>query len=101
MLHVLAFIKVKKGCMERFSSIFKNNVPVVRAEIGCVEYSPAIDFQTGLPIQDTDPDVFTVVEKWSSYEDWQAHMAAPHMKAYKEDVADIVESVTIKILQDA
>lgn len=101
MIHVIAFIQVRDGHLDDFLSVFKANVPNVRAEAGCVEYVPAVDVPTGIPIQDQNPAVVTVVEKWNTLADLEAHLAAPHMRAYQEKVKDWVESVSIKVLSEA
>ena len=51
MVHVIASISVKPGCLARFLEIFKANVPAVKAEPGCIEYRPAVDVASGLPPQ--------------------------------------------------
>jgi quinol monooxygenase YgiN len=101
MISVLASISVKPGCREKFLAIFKANVPAVKAENGCVEYTPAIDIPTGLPPQTLDADLVTIIEKWSSLDALRAHLAAPHMATYREKVKDLVQGVTLKVLQDA
>ena len=52
MIHVLASIQVKPGKRNTFLEIFKTNVPNVLQEEGCVEYSPAVDIDAGLPPDD-------------------------------------------------
>jgi quinol monooxygenase YgiN len=41
------------------------------------------------------------IEKWSSLEDLQAHLSAPHMLAYKEKVKDLVDKVSLRVLGEA
>jgi quinol monooxygenase YgiN len=101
MIHVLAAIRVKPGNRPRFLEIFKANVPAVRAEAGCVEYRPTVDAASGLPPQQLDADTVTIIEKWESLDALRAHLAAPHMAAYREKVKDLVAGVTLKVLQDA
>lgn len=101
MINVLASIKVKSGKRADFLKIFKANVPLVKKEKGCIEYCPTVDFDTKIPVQKLDADVVTIIEKWESFEDLKAHLAAPHMLSYKEKVKDIVESVSLKVLQEA
>ena len=64
MIHVLASITVNTSELDTFLEIFKANVPKVLEEEGCVEYSAMVDFPTELPIQETNPNVVTVVEKF-------------------------------------
>lgn len=101
MINVLASIKVKSGRKTEFIKIFKANVPLVRKEKGCIEYGPTIDFDTKLSAQKLDGDVVTIIEKWESFEDLKVHLSAPHMATYREKVKDIVESVSLKVLQEA
>jgi quinol monooxygenase YgiN len=100
MVHVIASVSVQEGRKEEFLDIFKANVPKVRQERGCIEYAPCVDLPAGLPSQDLEGQVVTVVEKWSSLEDLQAHLAAPHMQEYKERVKDMVLATSIKVLQE-
>ena len=64
MIRVLASITIQASEREAFLEIFKANVPKVLEEEGCVEYSATVDFPTELPIQETNPNVVTVVEKF-------------------------------------
>lgn len=101
MINVLASIKVKPGKKAEFLKIFKANVPLVKKEKGCIEYCPTVDFDTKLSAQKLDGDIVTIIEKWESFEDLKAHLGAPHMATYREKVKDIVESVSLKVLQEA
>ena len=42
----------------------------------------------------------TRIEKWSSLEDLQTHLTAPHMLAYKEKVKNLVDNVSLKVLME-
>ena len=101
MIHVLASITIQASEREAFLEIFKANVPNVLEEDGCLEYSATVDFPTELPIQETNPNVVTVVEKWETFSHLEAHFTAPHMLEYKAKVEGMVEDVSLKILQDA
>ena len=101
MITVLASIYVKPGEKEKFLDIFKANVPAVCAEKGCVSYVPMVDVDTQLPPQEMDDNVVTIVEQWESIEALKAHLAAPHMLKYKDNVKNIVEKVTLKVLENA
>lgn len=101
MIHVIASIKIKEGCIAEFIEIFKANVPNVLEEKGCLEYVPTIDAPTGLPPQELDESVVTIVEKWESIEALQDHLSAPHMLAYKEKVEDLVAGMRLKVLKNA
>ena len=101
MINVIASIHLKEGRLAEFIEIFKSNVPKVLEEKGCLEYVPTIDVPTGLPPQELNNNVVTVIEKWINLEDLQAHITAPHMLAYKEKVKGLVDKVSLKILTEA
>ncbi len=101
MINVIASIRVKAGKRSEFLEIFKNNVPSVREEEGCVEYFPAVDVDANLPLQALDENVVTIIEKWESLEALHNHLRAPHMLAYREKVESIMEGVSIKVLEEA
>jgi quinol monooxygenase YgiN len=99
MIHVLASIRVKPGQLDHFLSIFKANVPNVLAEEGCLAYAPAIDVDTGLAAQDLAPQVVTIIEQWDSVAALKAHLATPHMRQYQNAVKELVEEVSLKVLE--
>ena len=101
MVNVIASIEVKEGKLEQFLAIFNSNVPNVLAENGCIEYIPAIDIATDLSAQILNKNEVTVIEKWASMKDLQAHLAAPHMADYRIKVKDLVSKVTLKVLTSA
>ena len=101
MINVLATIRIKPGKRDEFIQSFKANVPNVLAEKGCIEYAPNIDVDADLEPQVLDENTVTVVEKWESLEALRDHLVAPHMVAYKEQVADIVQGLEIKVLEEA
>jgi len=101
MIHVVASIHVKEGRRPAFLEILKSNVPAVLDERGCVAYAPAVDVAAGLPPQELDDAVVTIIEQWRSLEDLRAHLSAPHMTAYREKVKDMVARVSLKVLTDA
>ena len=98
MINVIASIKIKESHMSEFIEIFKENMANVLLETGCIEYVPTLDFATGFPVQELISIVITIIEKWETLENLQAHIIAPHMLEYKEKVRDIVESVSLKVL---
>ena len=101
MIHVIAAITIKPGQRAAFLERFKNNVPNVLAEEGCVEYAPAVDVDSGIDVQTKDANVVTVIEKWETLAALRAHLAAPHMARYREDTADLTEGLTLSVLEDA
>ena len=100
MVNVIAFILTKEGRQSEFIEIFKSNTPYVLKEEGCIEYMLTIDVPTGLPPQEMNKNVVTVIEKWSSIENLKAHLSAPHMLKYRERVKDLVEKLSLKVLKE-
>jgi len=101
-IHVIAIITAKPGKREAILEAFRENVPAVRAEDGCIEYAPAIDaegmggFQTKF-----GADTFVAVEKWRDPAALKAHAASPHMAAYAAKVKDLIASRVIHVLAPA
>ena len=61
MIYVIATIELNQGCKDDFLKIFKDNVPNVRAEKGCITYEPTVDVDSGIPVQDKlRSDVVTI-----------------------------------------
>ncbi len=100
MIDVIASITVKTSEFDTFIEIFNSNIPNVLNEEGCIAYAATVDFKTDIPIQDTNSNIVTVIEKWESFSNLKAHFTAPHMLEYKSKVEGMVESVSLKILED-
>ena len=101
MVIVIASIQIKAGKVQEFLEILKDNVPKVLDEAGCIEYAPTVDIDSGLPVQQMDEKVVTIIEKWQSLEALKAHLGTPHMLDYREKVKNLVEDVSLKVLQQA
>jgi quinol monooxygenase YgiN len=101
MIRVIASIRVKEGTRSEYLAILKATVSEVRKEKGCIEYAPTTDFDANMPPQVLEKDVVTILEKWESIETLQAHLGSAHMRDYREKVKNLVENVTVKVLQDA
>lgn len=102
MIHVIATISLNPGRKADFLAEFHKLVPLVHAEEGCIEYGPTIDVDSGIPAQGPPrADVVTIVEKWESLDHLRAHLAAPHMGAYRETVKDLVAGMNLAILEPA
>ena len=64
MIVVLATIELHAGKRDAFLAEFRQIVSKVRAEAGCLEYFPATDVSSGLPVQGPPrDDIVVVVEK--------------------------------------
>ena len=102
MINVIAILTTKPGQRDAVLAAFRENMPAVHAEKGCIEYAPVIDtpgmgkFQT--PI---GPDSFMVIEKWATPADLAAHAASPHMAAYGAKVKEMVSNRVIHVLSPA
>jgi quinol monooxygenase YgiN len=102
MIIVLAIIELHVGKRPDFLAEFQKIVPNVRAEKGCIEYFPAIDTASGLPVQGPARDeIVVVIEKWESIAALEAHLIAPHMMDYRPKVKDFVKKVSLQILKPA
>ena len=98
MICVIATIKAKAGGREALLEHIADNLPNVYAEEGCIEYQPMIDTESSLGAQVLDENIVTMVEKWETMANLNAHATAPHMLKYREKVKDTVESVSLKVL---
>ena len=100
MIRVVAVITAKPGRREELLTLFRANVPAVRAEAGCIDYASYADaegfgsFQT--PV---GPDAFVVLESWESADALKAHAVAPHMAAYGKASRDLVADRKIHIFE--
>ncbi len=102
MIHVIATVRLKPGCRDRYLEILKGNVSNVKAEAGCLVYAPTIDMETDIEIHEKAGDeAVTIVEAWESVDALKAHFQAPHMLSYREKAKDLLESVSIRVLQPA
>ncbi len=99
MICVIATIELNEGRREEFLAIFRELVPKVLAEEGCLEYAPMVDVPTELPGQPpADDNVVTVVEKWSSVEALERHLMAPHMGEFRQQTEPLRRGVTLRVL---
>ncbi len=101
-VNVIAIITAKPGKRDAVLAAFKDNVPAVHAEKGCIEYNAVVDmegiggFQAKL-----GENSFAVIEKWESMDALMAHAVSDHMKAYSAKTKDMLESRTIHVLTPA
>ncbi|MCE9605947.1 MAG: antibiotic biosynthesis monooxygenase [Planctomycetia bacterium] len=102
MIHVLATIELAVDARDAFLAAFHALMPLVHAEDGCIEYGPAVDLKTSLGAQiPLRPNVVTVVEKWRDLPALEAHIGAPHMLAYRENVKKLVLGTKLQVLEPA
>ena len=93
MIHVVARMEIKPGCMEQFLKILLDNTPTVLAEKGCYRYESCQDTKE----EDKDKYV-TILESWESEEHLKAHLATPHMANFREAVKDLRVSSNVTVM---
>ena len=99
MIFVIATSELEDNCREKFIQIVKENIPLVLAEDGCISYTLTGDYESGIPAQSfTGKNTVTFVECWESVEHLKAHLAAPHMDAFREKVQGMRKSSSLKVL---
>jgi quinol monooxygenase YgiN len=102
MIHVIAAVEVADGKREAVLAEFRRLVPLVRAEAGCLEYSPSIDVSSGLTLQiPLRESVISVVEKWESIAALQVHSQSAHMREFRDRVQGMVLRVQLQVLEPA
>ena len=102
MIYVVATIELAEGKRNDFLKRVRQLVPEVRAEKGCLEYGPAIDVPTGFKAQQPlRENVAVMMEKWDDLKSLEAHLGAPHMLKYREDVKGLVVGTKLQVLQPA
>jgi len=100
MIFVIAVSVLEADCREKFIAAVKENIPLVRAENGCISYSLACDCESGLSAQIFDGEnSVTFVECWESVEHLKAHLQAPHMNVFREKVKGMRKSSSLKVLK--
>ena len=101
MLHVIATIYIADGQLQPYLTAFRELVPKVLAEPGCIEYGPTVDFDSGIQRQEPLRDnTVVVIEKWESLDALMKHLTTPHMLAYKTETKDMVVDMTLHILKE-
>ena len=102
MIHVLATVNVVEGKRSAFLAEFHEIVPEVQAEDGCIEYGATVDVVTNLPVQvGPREQTVVIVEKWRDLPALENHLMASHMLAYRERIRDLVDNVSLQILEPA
>ena len=85
-LYLLATIHPDMAHASEVEAILRRMMSLTRAEAGCELYDLVVD-----PEQ---PDTWFMVEKWSSREAWQAHMASAHNVQGNEALQGILREPT-------
>jgi quinol monooxygenase YgiN len=94
MLMVLGEIEVDASAIEGAKEAFRAMEEETRKELGCISYAFSVDV--------CDPEKLRVTEKWESMEALVAHMATPHMAAFRNAVVSVKpRSMDIKLFEGA
>lgn len=100
MIHVIATVELKPNCRDKFLNILRENVPRVKAEAGCLAYAPAVDLDSGLPVQAAiRENVVTLVEAWENLDALLAHLKTPHMADFRKASKDYVVGMAVQVLK--
>ena len=102
MIHVIATLEFEPGKRDFVLAQFRKIIPLVLAEAGCLEYTPAVDAETSMGFQHKiGPDSLMVIERWQTLDALQAHDVAPHMQQYRAKVKQYVRGREIRVLTAA
>ena len=93
MIHVIARMEIKPGCMEKFLEVLLANVPTVLAEKGCYRYESCFDTR-----EETRDRFVTILESWESEAHLKAHLATPHMAKFREAVKELRFSSNVTVV---
>lgn len=85
--YVTARVTAKPGLGPALQAEMERNIPLVRAEQGCLRYD--------LLTLSGQPDVFLYTEVWEDEAALKAHAASPHMAAYRERTRELTEGPSI------
>ena len=84
---VIAVAKVKPEHEERALELLRGLIEASHGEEGCVKYT--------LHRSKNEPGTFSIVERWRSHADLDAHFQQPHMAPMQEVLGYLVEPPTI------
>ena len=100
MIHVIATVELVGGKKSQYLEELKKVIPDVRAEIGCLEYSPTDDVATDIPVQEpVNDNVMTIIERWADIKALNNHLKTSHMKTYREATKSVVKGLRVRILK--
>ncbi len=103
MIHVLATVLLKEGCLPDALDCYRYLVPqVLEKEPGCLEYTPTVDHDLGLVNQDKEPTRILVAERWQSETDFRAHLAMPHCVEFRARITPyLAERISVSVTRPA
>ncbi len=86
-LTIVAHITAKADQVDCVKAELEKLVEITRSEEGCMQYD--------LHQDNDNPAHFMFYENWESREQWQKHMAAPHLLAYKAATDGTIEQFVL------
>ncbi|CAM2005602.1 putative quinol monooxygenase [Acanthopleuribacter pedis] len=100
MIHVIARLQTEPGQRDTVYNAFKETLAVVQAKPGCIEYVPAVHFDSGMPGQvgHADDEVL-IVEKWTDLAALQAHIQDPAYREWYLGVWPNIASASMEIYE--
>ncbi|HBH86783.1 MAG TPA: antibiotic biosynthesis monooxygenase [Syntrophaceae bacterium] len=100
MIYVIATVEIIEGKRGEYLRELKKVIPDVRAETGCLEYGPAGDIATDIPVQaPVNEHVVTIIERWTDIQALKDHLQSPHMKTYREATKSVIRGLGVRILK--
>lgn len=84
---VVAVARIKPEHEERAVELLRGLIEASHGEDGCVKYT--------LHRANNEPGVWSIVERWRSQADLDAHFQQPHMAAMQEVIGYLAEPPTI------
>lgn len=100
MIYVIATIELVEGKRGVYLRELEKVIPDVRAEAGCLEYGPATDVVTDIPVQEpVNQNIVTIIERWTDVRALKDHLKTHHMKTYRETTKSVVKSLRVRILK--
>lgn len=90
MIHVIATLTIKPDTLDALREAAMPCIEATREEPGCIFYD------LNASVSNSRRVVF--VERWKSREDLENHLRTPHIKAWREASAPLIEDRTVEII---
>lgn len=90
MIYVIATLVIKPDALAALREAAMPCIEATREEPGCISYD------LNASISNSRRVVF--VERWKSREDLESHLKTPHLQAWREASAPLIESRSIEII---
>ena len=99
MIYVVATIELLPGKRGEFLALQKSLLPLVRAEVGCIEYVSTIDLPLNPDKHPPRGDVVVMQEKWETLDHLKAHAVASHMNDFRTKSKPLVKSTKVEVFE--